>query len=127
VTRKAQADLLAILDTYAYFSQDHARNIITDVRLLLDEEVVDHIKFVWTAVGSSRVLDELEYVVIAAGIGLADDRAGGIRYRSDLAGADFHVRVTYNTRWAGLDATEKAAIAKGLCLKWGECDQNLWR
>ena len=47
--RKVQADFLAILDTYDYFSEDFACRLVADVRTLLDEGVVDAVKFVWTA------------------------------------------------------------------------------
>jgi Bacterial HORMA domain family 1 len=119
VTKKVRVDLLEIIDTYDYFSEDHARKIIDDVRVLLDEEVVDRIKFTWLAPGSSTVLEELEYVVIAGGIGLADDRAGDIRYRSQLSTADFNVRVTYNTRWRDMAETQRAAVRSDLTLTWG--------
>ena len=41
VTRKVQADFLAILETYGYFSEAYAQNIIHDVRVFLDEEVIE--------------------------------------------------------------------------------------
>jgi len=92
--------------------------VIHDVRVFLDEEAVDKVKFVWTDGGSNRVLEELEYTVLSGGVGLADDRPGGIRYHSDLAGANFHVRVTYNARWRNMVDSERAAIKKSLRLLW---------
>ena len=47
VTRKVQADFLAIIDTYNYFDEDYARKLIADVRTFLDEYVIDAVKFVW--------------------------------------------------------------------------------
>lgn len=118
VTRKVQADFLAILDTYGYFSEKYAQDVIHDVRVFLDEEVVDRVKFVWTEDGTNRVLEELDYTVVAGGFGLADDRSGGIRYRSGLADAGFHVRVTYNSRWREMGEQERSAIRGDLALAW---------
>jgi protein involved in ribonucleotide reduction len=56
VTRKVQADFLAIMDTYGYFSEDYAKKLIADIRHFLDEEVVDKVKFVWTESGGNRAL-----------------------------------------------------------------------
>ncbi len=119
VTRKVKADLLAILDTYGYFSESYAQDVIHDVRVFLDEEVIDRVKFVWTRPGSTYVLEELEYQVVSGDVGLADDRAGGIKYRYDLGGADFHVRITYNSRWKSIGAQGQAEIRSDLSLKWG--------
>ncbi len=123
VTGKVQADFLAILDTYGYFPEDCAQNLIHDVRVFLDEEVIDHIRFVWTLPDSTYVLEELNYTVVADGVELADDHSGGIRYRAALANASFHVRVTYNTRWKHLAEGEKSAIRKSLDLNWGPAGQ----
>lgn len=123
VTKKVRVDLLEIIDTYGYFSEDHARNVIDDVRVFLDEEVVDKVKFTWLSPGSTAVLEELEYVVIAQGVGLADDRAGNIRYRSQLSTADFNVRVTYNKRWQSMDETQRNAVREDLKLRWGAAGQ----
>src|SRR6266853_463310 len=98
VTRKVQADFLAILETYGYFSEAYAQQLIHDVRVFLDEEIIDHIRFVWTRPGSSYVLEELGYTVVSSRVDLADDASGGIRYQSGLASASFHIRVTYNDR-----------------------------
>src|SRR5215472_16759630 len=91
VTRKVQADFLAILETYGYFSEDYAQQLIHDVRLFLDEEVIDHLRFVWTRPNSTYVLEELEYTVVSNGIHLSDDHSGGIQYHAELAKASFHV------------------------------------
>ncbi len=123
VTRKVQADFLAILETYGYFSEAYAQQLIHDVRMFLDEEVIDHIKFVWTRHGSTYVLEELEYTVVSGGVELADDRAGGIRYQAELANASFHVRVTYNARWRDMDEDERDVIRKSLDLNWGSAGQ----
>ena len=123
VTRKVQADFLAILETYGYFPEDYAQHLIHDVRVFLDEEVIDHIRFVWTRPGSTYVLEELKYTVVAGGIELPDDHSGGIRYQSALAKASFHVEVTYNSRWKDMAEYEKSAIRESLNLKWGPAEQ----
>ncbi len=123
VTRKVQADFLAILDTYRYFPEDYAHHLIHDVRVFLDEEVIDHIRFVWTRPSSTYVLEELNYTVVAGGVKLADDHSGGIRYQAALAKASFDVRVTYNRRWKDLAEDEKSAIRKSLDLNWGPAGQ----
>lgn len=123
VTRKVQADFLAILETYRYFPEDYAQHLIHDVRVFLDEEVIDHIRFVWTRPESSYVLEELNYTVVAGGVELSDDHSGGIRYQAALAKASFHVRVTYNTRWKEMDERGKSAIRESLDLNWGPAGQ----
>src|SRR6266849_4887857 len=123
VTRKVQADFLAILDTYRYFPEDYAHHLIHDVRVFLDEEVIDHIRFVWTRPSSTYVLEELNYTVVAGGVKLADDHSGGIRYQAALAKASFDVRVTYNRRWKDLAEEEKSSIREDLDLNWGPAGQ----
>jgi len=123
VTRKVQADFLAILDTYGYFPKEYAQQLIHDVRVFLDEEVIDHISFVWTSPRGVSVLEELKYTVITGRAELADDRAGGIRYRHELTQALFQVRVTYNARWQNMPETEKNTLRKELQLKWGTAGQ----
>jgi hypothetical protein len=123
VTRKVQADFLAILETYGYFPEDYAQRLIHDVRMFLDEEVIDHIRFVWTRTSSIYVLEELNYTVVAGGVELADDHSGGIRYQAALAKASFGVRVTYNTRWKDLAEDEKSSIRESLDLNWGPAGQ----
>ncbi len=123
VTRKVQADFLAILDTYGYFSAVYAQQLIHDVRVFLDEEVIDRIGFVWTGSDGRSVLEELKYTVVAGRAELADDRAGGITYRPELAQASFQVRVTYTARWQNMPETEKNILRKELELKWGSAGQ----
>lgn len=119
VTRKVQADFLEILDTYGYFGEAYAQKIIADIRLFLDEEVIGSVHFIWRKNNSNYVLEELKYTVIAGGIGLADDRPGGITYRVDLQSADFEVRVRYNDRWRNMPEVEKQAVRNRLVLNWG--------
>jgi hypothetical protein len=123
ITRKVQTDILEIGDTYSYFQEPFAQSVINDVRIFIDEEVIDFVKFVWTEWGTDRVLDELRYEVVMGGIGLADDRPGGIRYDPALAGANFSVRITYNDRWNKMAERERAAIRKRLELTWGPAGQ----
>lgn len=119
ITRKVQADFLAIGDTYAYFTEKYAQDVIHDIRIFIDEEVIDKVQFVWKASGTTRVLDALRYIIVDGEAGLADDRPGGIRYNPALASADFNVRVTYNARWAKMDETERNSIREKLTLSWG--------
>jgi hypothetical protein len=123
VTQKVQADLLSIQDLYEFFPEGYAQNIIHDIRHFLDEEVIDKVKFTWIEDGGIRVLEELEYKVIRGGIGLADERPGGIWFRWDLANAEFSVRITYNNRWNQMEGWEKAEVRKGLKLNWGPAGQ----
>lgn len=127
VTQKVQADFLAILDTYGYFSAAYAQQLIHDVRVFLDEEVIDRICFVWTRPDGRTVLEELKYTVVAGRAELADDRAGGITYRPELAQASFQVRVTYTARWQNMPETEKNTLRKELELKWGPAGQLNYR
>jgi hypothetical protein len=119
VTRKVQADFLAILDTYQYFSEDYAVKLIADVRTFLDEDVINAVKFIWKEAGTNNVLEELRYVVISGGVGLADDRPGGIRYNPALKHADFTVHVTYNDRWKNMNSQQQQTVHDGLRLSWG--------
>ncbi|MGH9766470.1 MAG: hypothetical protein ACREAB_03470 [Blastocatellia bacterium] len=123
ITRKVQTDILEIGDTYAYFQESFAQSVIHDVRIFIDEEIIDFVQFVWKERGTNRVLDELRYKVVSGGVGLADDRPGGIRYNPALAGADFSVRITYNNRWSKMPANERAAIQERLALTWGPAGQ----
>jgi hypothetical protein len=127
ITRKMQADFLAILDTYGYFSEAYAQQLIHDVRVLLDEEVIDRIGFIWTRPGGTSVLEELKYTVVAGRAELADDRVGGITYRPELAQASFQVRVTYTARWQNMPENEKDILRKELELKWGPAGQLDYR
>ena len=47
ITRKVQTDILEIGDTYAYFTETYAQAVIHDVRIFIDEEVIDKVEFVW--------------------------------------------------------------------------------
>ncbi len=123
VTRKVQADFLAILDTYGYFDVAYAAKLINDVRMFLDDEVVDRVKFVWTRQGTNYVLAEFDYRVITGGIGLADDHSGGIRYNPLLANAAFTVRVFYNQRWNAMDPQQRDDLRSRLLLSWGPAGQ----
>jgi hypothetical protein len=119
ITRKVQADMLAIGDTYDYFTEEYAQEVIHDVRIFIDEEVIQEVQFVWKAAGAIRVLDALRYIVVDGVAGLADDRPGGIRYNPLLASADFSVRVTYNERWQRMDEEQRNSIRALLTLHWG--------
>lgn len=123
ITRRVQTDILEIGDTYAYFTESYAQVVIHDVRIFIDEEVIDYVKFVWKERGSSRVLDELRYQIVSGAIGLADDRPGGIRYAPALANADFSVRVTYSDHWQDMAESERKSIRDRLELKWGPAGQ----
>ncbi len=117
VTRKLRADLLQVLDHYGYFAEDYAENIIHDLRLMIDEGIVDSIKFTWRAYGSGRVLAAFRYDVIPGHIGLTDNRPGGIPYRTDLKNVQFDVFVRYNAAGQALSTTDKQSL--GLKLTWG--------
>jgi hypothetical protein len=124
ITRKVQADLLAIGDTYAYFAESYAQDVIQDVRIFIDEEVIEKVEFIWNEAGTNVVLDALRYVVINGVVGLADDRPGGIEYDPALALADFHVRVYYNDRWRReMAESERTSIRMRLTIRWGSAGQ----
>ncbi|MGG6242776.1 hypothetical protein ACQ4N7_29570 [Nodosilinea sp. AN01ver1] len=118
VTRKVQADLLAILDHYGYFSEDYAQKLINDIRVFIDEEAIEQVKFTWTRLGSNVVVEELDYKVVWGDIGLADDRSGSIRYRFDLTTAKFQVRTNYSDRWRRMPEDQKKLIREDLKLQW---------
>lgn len=118
VARKVEADLLAIIDTYGYHSEQWATEVMHDIRVLMDEEVIERIYLAWTRRGTSEVLDAFSYRVIIGGVGLADDRSGNIRYRPELVGADFHFRVDYKPRWWQLSTADKEDIQERLTLRW---------
>lgn len=123
VTRKVQADLLAILDHYGYFSEDYAQKLINDIRVFIDEETIDRVKFTWTRSGSNVVLEELDYEVVWGNIGLVDDRSGGIRYRFELTTANFQVHITYSDRWRKMPEDQKKLIREDLKLEWRPANQ----
>lgn len=118
VTRKVQADLFALVDTYAQIDVEYAVDLIYDLRILLDEEVLDRIDLLWTQPGSNRVVGAYSYQVLAGGIGLVDDRAGGIRYDPTLQQSEFSVRIYYNERWYSLSDEERRAIKVRCRLSW---------
>jgi hypothetical protein len=119
VTRKVQADVLAIHDTYGHFSEAYAQELIRDLRVFLDEEVIAFVSFVWTTPSTRDVLDAIRYTVMSGSTNLADDRPGGISYNRALKDARFQVRVTYNDRWARMTDSEKEAIRARLSPGWG--------
>lgn len=116
VTRKLRADLLQILDHYGYFSEDYAEKIVHDLRIMIDEGIVEWVQLTWRSPSSNIVLAAFRYTVVLGDIGLADDRPGGIPYRPDLSDADFHVRVSYNAK--GLQMSTVARSALTLKLRW---------
>jgi hypothetical protein len=89
-----------------------------DVRILMDEEVIEKVFLTWTRRGSNEVLDAYSYRVIIGGLGLADDRSGNIRYRPELLGADFRFRVKYKLRWWALSGEDKNDIRRRLHFTW---------
>jgi hypothetical protein len=89
-----------------------------DVRILLDEEVIEKVYLAWTRRGTSEVLDAYSYRVLIGGMGLADDRSGNIRYRHELADAEFHFRVEYKQRWWDMSPQDKQDIQGRLNLRW---------
>lgn len=125
VTRKMQADFLAILDTYTYdgYTEDYALEIVEDIRRLLDEEVLDAISFVWTQKWSNRVLDTFRYSVVTGDVASTNDRSGGVGYYSELADADFRVRLTYNERWENMAKSERDLISEYLNINWVSANQ----
>lgn len=123
ITRKVQTDMLEIGDTYAYFTEKYAQDVIHDVRIFIDEEVINKVHFVWLEAGTNQVLDALRYIVVNGVVGLADDRPGGIRYDLTLASADFRVRIYYNSRWTNIGETERNLVRSELMLTWGPAGQ----
>ena len=119
VTRKVQTDLFELVDTYGQITEKYAGKLIHDLRLLLDEEVIDQIDLVWTRPGTSQVIGAYSYKVIAAGYGLVDNRAGGIRYDATLQNSEFRVRIHNNSRWYQLTDTDREAIETQCLLSWG--------
>jgi len=119
VTRKVQADLFAIVDTYGQISQDYAENLIHDFRLMLDEEVIDRIDLLWTKASTNEVVGAYIYTVVSSDAGLVDDRSGGIRYDPSLVVSNFGVRIYYNERWRKMSDSEKATIRNGCHFPWG--------
>lgn len=119
VTRKVQADLFQLAETYGQMTEEYAQKLIHDLRMFLDEEVLEQITFLWTAPGTNRVVGAYTYKVLSGGVGLVDDRSGGIRYDPTLQASDFGTRITYNARWYGLTGDEQAAVKSGMKFPWG--------
>ena len=116
VTRKLRADLLQVLDHYGYFSEDYAEKIVHDLRVMIDEGIVDWAQLTWRSPSSNAVLAAFRYKVVVGNIGFADDRPGGVPYRPDLRAADFNVRVSYNAKGRAMSASAKSALP--LKLTW---------
>jgi hypothetical protein len=126
VTRKVQADLLAILDTYGYYSEEYAINTIKDLRVMLDEEIIDRVDFVWIKKGTNEVLDSVSYTVVR-GDALPDHDSGDIRYRPELAAsvASFSVVIYRNQRWRDMPEVSKRAIRSQMNDPWeGDVDHD---
>lgn len=118
VTRKLQADLFNIVDSYGQISESYAQDLIHDLRIFLDEEVLGEIRLLWKRRNTKEVVFGFSYEILDGVSGLVDDRSGGIRYRSDLLDRDFFVRIFYNSRWDQLSEDGKREI-KGRCkLTW---------
>jgi hypothetical protein len=119
VTRKVQADLLAILDTYGYYSEEYALKVVRDLRVFLDEEVVRRVNFVWVKKGTNSVIDSLSYTVVC-GDALPDDATGDILYNSDLsvAAATFCLEVYWSQRWLEMGEPSKNRVRERLELGW---------
>ena len=86
VTRKVQADLFNIVDTYGQITQEYAEELIHDLRILLDEDVLERIDFLWTYPGTNIVAGAYIYKVISAGVGLVDERRRRHAVRRDATG-----------------------------------------
>jgi Bacterial HORMA domain family 1 len=119
VTRKVQADLFAILDTYRYYSEGYAIHTIMDLRVMLDEAIIDRVDFVWTKKGTNEVIDCLSYTVVR-GDALPDQDTGDIRYRPELAAqvATFSVVIYRNQRWRDMPEASKRAIREQMNDPW---------
>ena len=116
VTRKLRADLLQVLDHYGYFSEDYAEKIVHDLRVMIDEGIIEWAQLTWRSPSSNAVLAAFRYTVVVGDIGFANDRPGGIPYRPDLSAADFNVRVSYNAAGRAMSSTAKSNLP--LKLAW---------
>ena len=119
VTRKVQADLLAILDTYGYYTEEHGLKLIKDLRVLLDDEVIWRVDFVWAKKGTNEVIESLSYSVVC-GDALPDNDAGDILYRSALSAsaASFSVVIYRSQRWKIMQESSKQKVRERLELNW---------
>lgn len=118
ITRKVQSDLFNLVDTYSQISQDYAETLIHDFRVLLDEEVIERIDLLWTYRNTNVVIGAYVYKVINGGSGLADERAGGIRYDSALENCDFGVRIYRNAHWRSMSDADRKSIADKCIIPW---------
>ena len=116
VTRKLRADLLQVLDHYGYFSGAYAEQIVHDLRVMVDEDIVEWAQLTWRSPSSNTVLAAFRYTVVLGDIGLADNRPGGIPCRPDLKAAHFNVHVSYNAKGRTMSAAAKAELP--LELRW---------
>jgi len=119
VTRKLQADLFAIVDTYRQIDAAYAKNLIGDLRILMDEEVLETVKLLWMEKHSNKVTFGYSYDVLDGISGLVDDRSGGLRYRSQLENCDFAVRIWYSSRWNDLSDDARQEIKDRCHFPWG--------
>lgn len=119
VTRKVQADLFQLAETYGQMTESYAQDLIHDLRIYLDEEVLDQITFLWTRPGTNQVVGAYTYKVLSGGVGLVDDRSGGIRYDPTLQASVFGVRIIHNARWYGMSEAEQNEVESGMRLPWG--------
>ena len=122
VTRKLLADLLGVLADKAHFTNEHATKLVTDIRTLLDQQVLDRITFVWFALATQVVLRELTYAVRGEGFVGTDAPSGALPFRDDLLDATFQVRITYNDRWSKLSSEGQQEIRKQLTLTWSNAN-----
>lgn len=120
VTRRLQADLFNLVDTYGQISESYAQDLIHDFRILLDEEVLEKIRLLWRRSNSSEVVFGYSYTVLDGISGLVDERSGGIRYRSQLLDYEFSVRIFYNSRWYGLSEATQEEIKSRCKLTWSK-------
>jgi hypothetical protein len=119
VTRKVQADLLAIIDFYGYHSEEHAFKQVKDLRVLLDEEVIYRVDFVWLKRGTKDVIDSISYTVVN-GDALPDNDTGDIPFSCSLLAsvASFSVVIYWSQRWKNMQDHSKNRVREKLELGW---------
>ena len=117
VTRGLQADLFQVLDHYGYFSEQRATDIVHDVRLMIDEDILASVEFVWCTSGTNTVVASYKYAVIRGSLVGADSRPGGIPYDSALVTADFSVIIRFNATGRALSWEDINGI--GTRCPWG--------
>jgi hypothetical protein len=94
--------------------------------VMLDEEIIDRVDFVWTKKGTNDVIDSLSYTVVR-GNALLDDESGDIHYRPELAAslASFSVVIYRNQRWRGMSDVSKRTIRSLMKDSWeGDVEHN---